>query len=303
MIIIATDEAGYGPNYGPLVVTATAWQFDSEMPEDIFPALAADLKKGGITIDDSKKVYHAGNLEPLENVVLGVLGSFDERCPGAYFARANLFSSFDEMSGCAVSRLDSEQKSVIQEISNNFASVLAEHGARFVSAKSRFIVPAEFNELLERYDSKGTLLSNETFGLIGLMLPLLKGEPALILCDKHGGRNRYLDLLTAYFPGQFIQVVTESREKSEYRFTWNHQQTEIRILAKGDRLLPVALSSMISKYGRELAMLRFNEFWQSHIPNLKPTAGYPEDAKRFRRDIAAKQKELGIEDKTIWREK
>ncbi|HBT75878.1 MAG TPA: hypothetical protein DEB39_02910 [Planctomycetaceae bacterium] len=301
MFIIATDEAGYGPNYGPLVVTATAWQFDSETPEDIFPALAADLKKDGVLIDDSKNVYHAGSLGPLENVVLGVLDSFDKRCPNAYFARANLFSSRDRISGCAVPCLDSARKLVIQEISKNFASVLAKHGARFVSAKSRSVFPAEFNELLERYDSKGTLLSNETLGLIGLMLPLLEGEPALILCDKHGGRNRYLDLLTTFLPEEFIQVVTESREKSVYRV--NERKMEFRFLAKGDRLLPVALSSMISKYGRELAMLRFNEFWQSHIPNLKPTAGYPEDARRFQKDIAAKQQELGIENKTIWREK
>ncbi len=288
MIVIATDEAGYGPNYGPLVVTATAWQFDSEVSEDIFSAIAADLKKHGVTIDDSKRVFHTGSLKPLENVVLGVLESLKLSAP-AYFDK-----SLDSLN---------EYNTPDPRVSKTFASVLARHGARFVSTKSRFIFPAEFNDLLKRYDSKGTLLSEVTLGLITAMLDETNDENVLILCDKHGGRNRYLDLLTAYFPGQFIQVVTESREKSEYRFTGNHQQTEIRILAKGDRLLPVALSSMISKYGRELAMRRFNEFWQAHVPNLKPTAGYPEDARRFRKDIAAKQKELGIEDKTIWREK
>ena len=26
--VIGTDEAGYGPNFGPLVVTATVWKLD-----------------------------------------------------------------------------------------------------------------------------------------------------------------------------------------------------------------------------------------------------------------------------------
>ncbi len=26
--LIGTDEAGYGPNYGPLVVSATVWEID-----------------------------------------------------------------------------------------------------------------------------------------------------------------------------------------------------------------------------------------------------------------------------------
>jgi hypothetical protein len=60
---------------------------------------------------------------------------------------------------------------------------------------------------------------------------------------------------------------------------------------------------MLSKYHRELAMIRFNEFWQSHVPDLQPTAGYPVDAQRFKRQIAAAQKKLGIADESLWRKK
>ena len=35
---------------------------------------------------------------------------------------------------------------------------------------------------------------------------------------------------------------------------------------------------MASKYLRELAMRPFNEFWSRHVPELKPTAGYPLNA-------------------------
>jgi hypothetical protein len=60
---------------------------------------------------------------------------------------------------------------------------------------------------------------------------------------------------------------------------------------------------MVSKYLRELAMEAFNAFWAEQVPNLAPTAGYPQDAVRFRAEIAKKQLELGIEDAVLWRKK
>jgi hypothetical protein len=60
---------------------------------------------------------------------------------------------------------------------------------------------------------------------------------------------------------------------------------------------------MACKYLRELSMYAFNEFWRRHVPELKPTAGYPDDARRFRRDIAAAQRKLGIADEVLWRKR
>ena len=58
---------------------------------------------------------------------------------------------------------------------------------------------------------------------------------------------------------------------------------------------------MTAKYLRELSMRAFNEFWSAHVPNLRPTAGYPNDAQRFRKEIAAAQRELKIDDHVLWR--
>jgi hypothetical protein len=60
---------------------------------------------------------------------------------------------------------------------------------------------------------------------------------------------------------------------------------------------------MTAKYLRELAMRPFNAFWQQHVPGLRPTAGYPTDAKRFQGDIRTAQRKLGIEDRDLWRER
>jgi hypothetical protein len=65
--------------------------------------------------------------------------------------------------------------------------------------------------------------------------------------------------------------------------------------------LPAALASMASKYLRELAMEALNAFWRHRVAGLRPTAGYPQDARRFKAEIAAVQAELGIPDRQIWR--
>ncbi len=61
-----------------------------------------------------------------------------------------------------------------------------------------------------------------------------------------------------------------------------------------DAHLPVALASMIAKYVRDLMMLRMNRFFGSRMPELKPTAGYVTDARRYLDQIGPLMKRLGI---------
>jgi hypothetical protein len=126
--------------------------------------------------------------------------------------------------------------------------------------------------------------------------------PALVVqCDKFGGRNRYAPLLQTTFPEYLVEVLRESRALSLYRWGPAERRVEFQFAAKGERFLPSALASMTSKYLRELAMLAFNHFWTQRVPGLAPTAGYPTDARRFKRDIAAVQSKLGIDDRVLWR--
>jgi ribonuclease HII len=265
MLILGTDEAGYGPNLGPLAVSITAWT----APSDDLSPIQEPLKKQGLPISDSKKLYH-GSLKTLEQTVSAAL---------RYLKNAN-------------------------HQNDPFASVLSQHQVRLLDVQSRIIEPDEFNQLLDQFNSKGSLLSDVTLRLVVEMLNKETQEsPAVVLCDKHGGRNHYLDLLTEFFPGEWIQPVQESRAVSVYRWIHRGRPLEFRFLAKGESQTPIALASMFSKYRRESAMHRFNEFWAQYVPGLKPTAGYPEDAKRFKQDIAAAQVALGIGDDMIWRKR
>ena len=62
-----------------------------------------------------------------------------------------------------------------------------------------------------------------------------------------------------------------------------------------DRAFPVALSSCMAKYAREVVMGAFNRFFGSHAADLRPTAGYLNDAWRWLTDAAPVIERLGLE--------
>ena len=78
---IGVDEAGYGPNLGPLVMSATACRVPPEIGDADLWNLLADgatrVRKGKpaqLLVDDSKKVYRSGQgLAELERTVLSIL--------------------------------------------------------------------------------------------------------------------------------------------------------------------------------------------------------------------------------------
>ncbi len=298
MLLFGTDEAGYGPNLGPLVVSASVWS----VPDADLSELGEVLKKQGIDIADSKKLYHGGgSLAALE---LGVWIAFFS----ADKTKISVEMSSDDpcwqdgFFHAPVSDLDRRE---LEDLAEIFRTTLDSFDIRLLRIQSLVVGAEAFNRRLDACDSKGTLLSEATLGLIGEVLESvapeyrLNGEKILVLCDKHGGRNRYLDVLNQFFSDDFFQVVEESRPLSVYRSA----DQEFRFQSKGESQLPVALASMFSKYLRELSMLSFNVFWRSRVPDLKPTAGYPEDAKRFKAAIAAAQTELGLAENRLWRKK
>ena len=68
--VVGIDEAGYGPNLGPLVQAAVALHLPDDDPAG-WDALKAVVRRshepadGRLLIDDSKKVYTGGGLAAL----------------------------------------------------------------------------------------------------------------------------------------------------------------------------------------------------------------------------------------------
>ena len=294
--LLGTDEAGYGPNLGPLAICCVVWSVTSAKSVDHLVELERRLapittespsqlgKNGKLwLIGDSKKLYQSGKLQVLADSVL-----IAQYLSGQVFAE--LQPSINEDHLLAAEQV---QKS-LQQLGVSLCSINAE-----------MISPRDFNHLLGRLRNKSTLLSEATLSLIKNEIQSLPDDgDVTVLCDKHGGRNHYVELLYQFFPDSgWIEILTEGTPLSVYRLCFQNRKIEFRFQAKADLHIPAALASMTAKLLRELAMLEFNRFWQQHIPNLQPTAGYPVDALRFFGQIEATRKKLGIPKSDLWREK
>jgi hypothetical protein len=318
--LIGTDEAGYGPNLGPLVISATVWEVPDEVGgEGLFDRLShvitQDLRpvdghrSPRVVIADSKKVYTSGKgLRHLERGLWPTLKLLDcsprtwrdvwhALAPGALDAMLDIpwYADHD----CpAPSACDAVELEPLTEV---LRSGLATAGVRLIAMQSRAIFAHHFNDLVEQYGSKGAALSQQTLELASAMIEPLPTAPISVICDKHGGRDRYGPLLAEHFPEWLIEVRAEGRKQSLYRFGPPDRRVDVCFRVKAESCLPAALASMASKYLRELAMQAFNDFWLSRVPGLQPTAGYPLDAKRFRVDIAEAQRKCRISDHILWR--
>jgi hypothetical protein len=177
----------------------------------------------------------------------------------------------------------------------------AQAACRLCSLRARIVCEEEFNAGVAAYGNKATALSHWTLDLVRDVLAQVETTDICIWSDKHGGRNHYAALLQQHLATAWVQVREESRAQSVYTWTEDGRQFEVRFVARGEQLLPVALASMTSKYLRELAMDACNTFWTAHVPGLRPTAGYPVDARRFLADIHGAQQRLGIADTALWR--
>src|SRR5436305_744422 len=83
-LVVGIDEAGYGPNLGPLVMTAQACAVPAALAGgDLWAALRPVVRRHGerddgrLLLDDSKLVYAAG-LRALEQAVRAALGRAGE---------------------------------------------------------------------------------------------------------------------------------------------------------------------------------------------------------------------------------
>ena len=322
-IFIGTDEAGYGPNLGPLTVAATAWLLpDGLEPLDLWDELKTILtsapERGDqrLHVADSKKVFSPGEgLEALEVAVLAFstmlnasITSIDELCRSLSmmsekdaFTASYLSEPWNSSPGLTLP-IDSSDDH-INEWVLTLNSEFAKRGIRLLAIRARFMFPEEFNELVAKTDSKGVVLSNTTMALVRDLVDYCSADaatadmPILVVCDKHGGRNRYDELISQHFDDQFVFRMEESRERSRYRMG----AMDFCFRTKAEEFLPVALASMVAKYTREVLMHQFNHFWANQVPGIKPTQGYPLDAKRFRDDIASSVETLQVPMHQLWR--
>lgn len=313
--VVGIDEAGYGPNLGPLVQSAVALRLPESDPagwETLRPLVrrCGAEEDGRLLIDDSKAIYTRHGLVALER---GVMVLAPESCTVAELVRKVALATcrvelageswYDPAESLPVEMSRDERTNE----SHRFRERATGCGVKAFNVMIASVVPApRFNRVCDEYGSKGTVLSR---GLIELIMSTLDdvprdGEPITFLCDKHGGRNYYAAMLQEAFPGGWIVTTRESAHESHYRVDLLDRPVTVtfRPRADGD-CVAVALASMLCKYLREVCMRQFNRFWAAQVPGIRPTAGYPGDAKRFFDEIKPAMAKLGLTDDQVWRKR
>jgi len=358
-LVIGIDEAGYGPNLGPLVIAATAWWLEddkapqtenrSEIPyaERLHECLLPEFLprpfrslRPHVPLGDSKVIYQGH--DGVVSVEIGVrywlrfTGKHELRfddlikdiaSPSSKRLKSIPWYDSELISSKAAKSIASEEKmrefwafdSFIDECDSKIKSL----GVGFLGLATDIIDEPEFNLRTERHDNKSTLLSIASISLANQLLEQVLPKVAKLLptpdtafeiqvyCDKHSGRNRYQSVLEDVLTTQSFTVLQEGAERSDYMAVYQSlalssitsQDVPMHwsFLAKGDRLVPIGLASMAAKWFREELMARLNRFWQSHLPRLAATAGYPVDAKRFADAIQTTADELKLDRNSWWR--
>jgi hypothetical protein len=305
--MVGIDEAGYGPNLGPLVMTAVACRVPEELAgADLWQVLHSVVRRHGgrddgrLVIDDSKLVHTSG-LGKLEAGFLAAMNSHSS---------PRLADCLDQVCSGSHAELKNEpwyDGNTVLPIAAGGPAVpdlsRAHPGVSWTGPRSVVICPRRFNELLDRHGSKAAVLVSAFGDLLAGILDGDGSEPMSFHIDKHGGRNFYGAMLQDLVPDGMVLAVEEGPERSIYR-VMGRRELAFTFQPRADAAhLCVALASMISKYLREVLMIEFNAFWRRHLPDLKPTAGYPQDARRFFTAIQPVAAQLGIDERALWRMK
>jgi ribonuclease HII len=316
--IVGIDEAGYGPNLGPFVMSAAVLQVPpDESDSNLWRLLKRAVRKHSgkddarLVIDDSKLVYSpAQTIKALERGVLAVLHAWQ---PCLDFRLCELLDllaspSLDELSEEHWYTGTEPVPSVADDFdlataSDRLAGVLKDKGLGTFFLQSTVVCTPRFNSLVDRWGSKGAVLGDGLGKLLGWCLQTAQGTDSVhITVDKHGGRNNYAAMLQEVFPGAFVAVHEEGMNRSSYSLLGLEREVRLTFQPRADSgHLNVALASMTSKYLREMLMVEFNRFWQTRIDGLKPTAGYPGDASRFWDEIRPTVRSMGIAENALWR--
>jgi ribonuclease HII len=318
--IIGIDEAGYGPNLGPLVMTSVACRVPEELAGvDLWRVLKGAVRRhpsaadGRLLIEDSKVVYSPNR--GLLGLELGVTAALS---PWRTGATVLLFEFLNWLCPAHLPELTLERW-----YSGSSLLPVAAGSADCAAAAERFerccrrkqlawglvrsvvICPRRFNELLDQWGSKGAVLGHGLAELARSNQALEGDTEALhFWVDKHGGRNNYSAMLQNAFPGGMVVAQEEGMNRSVYQVLGLGRDIRLTIQPRADaEHLCVALASMVSKYARELLMREFNRFWQEQVPGIEPTAGYPGDAARFFKDIRVAVERLKIPEAVLWRRK
>ena len=201
-ILIATDEAGYGPKLGPLVITATVWEIPGQCTDEVtlnefFAPLRTPYEgpDGPVVVDDSKAVFKPSQgLSALHTAVSAAIRWSGKRTE-------NLI---DWISVIAAKDVESilqtpwfedlgSERFLGGDETDALVDQWSQSGLRLLNVSSRIISARQFNSRCADGFNKADLLSESTIGLVRSVVDSVGSESqqVIVFCDRHGGRRYY----------------------------------------------------------------------------------------------------------------
>lgn len=312
------DEAGYGPMFGPLIIGCTVFALPQDQANDLGPAMWERLsrvvcrnlikRRGRIAINDSKKLHTpATGLKHLERGVLSFAALALKKpqhvgqwldCLGEThhhklqhlpWYHANHERPWQPLPVTCTAGEITVARAMLAQSAKRAGIELLDMGAAVVFED-------RFNQMVSATRSKAATSFTFVAKHLRAIWEAYGQHRPTVIVDRQSGRRHYRELLSMAFPEAHLKIKDESDHASAYEITTAQRGMTVHFEVDADgRHMPTALASMVSKYTRELLMARFQQWFQQRAPQIKPTAGYARDAKRFWQQIEPMLDDLAIE--------
>ncbi len=301
LIYAGIDEAGYGPMFGPLCVASSAFVLHDYDPADGEPDMWSLLSKAicrtrsesvpRIAVNDSKKLKSNAKHKALTHLERGVLSFLASSTASIPTNDSEFFQSTE-----SVNHEKEWYKGQTPLPLGNDANVLKIDIAMLRKQLQRANISCpwlkctsidvdDYNKQTQQASKASLNFSTAMKHVDGLLTEFGNQHPRIMI-DRHGGRVQYREELQLCWPEATIQILAENKSMSRYRLSIGSKMVTLTFASKSDeKHMPVALASMLAKFTRELHMIRFNRYFSTQIPDLKPTAGYVQDGRRFLKEI------------------
>lgn len=313
------DEAGLGPMLGPLCigwsVTSSPSQAETLNHWELWSdAVSEENPRNGerLFVADSKRVHDGGarGRGRLEATALTFLraagnpvlcGKDLTESPGLSMRPLELTPDPWLAPWLLTLPIQSPEDLLMRQAAA-LEAAMDRSNCRILEAAVRIAPARELNASFARTQNKAAT----TWSLIA---PILKhfwdfyGEQYVaVVLDRQGGRRRYAGLLAQEFPFCEIQILSEASELAQYRIQGANRNMLLTVRPRAeDTSLPVALGSCFAKYARESVMDAFNSWFAGFQADLKPTAGYVTDARRWLQDARPALAQAKVPDELLIR--